>query len=409
MTTRTARPSVSWNAIESQTPIKAVAVSLLGPPEGRGGSRGLWWSCPFHEDRNPSFQVSPDRGSWKCWAGCGSGDAPALLMRLEGLTFPEAVQRLASMFGLDGGGGVQAPPPSKPRPPLPRPKAEPTGLPPAEALEAVFEGESRLWEGGGREALAYQRGRGLADATIRKARLGFVASLAIPSKGGDRFHRASGISIPWFDDGRLALLKIRQLGGRLPKYIEAFRDRPSLHPSPAVVKPGLPLIVCEGEFDALLLAQELGDVAAVVTLGSAAGDPPPAAIPAVCKATRLFTAHDADGPGERAAALWPKRAERVRPEGGKDWTDVHAGGFGRIAHLWGRFLPLGSPPRGEDFATIRGLEPDETDGAEAIKERKAIMEADGIEGEPEASLSPAEWLAEFNRRMGRGGPFEALP
>lgn len=411
MTTRTAEPFVSWDAIESQTPIQAVAEILLGPPDKREGGR-LLWRCPFHDDHNPSFQANPERGSWKCWAGCGGGDAPALLMRLEGLTFPEAVERLASMFGLDGGGGVQAPPPSRPRAPSPKPKPEPTGLPPSEALEAVFEAGSRLWEGGGREALAYLRGRGLVDATISKARLGFVASLAIPSKGGDRFRRASGISIPWFDDGRLALLKIRQLEGRLPKYMEAFRDGPSLYPSPAVVKPGLPLVVCEGEFDALLLAQELGDVAAVVTLGSAAGDPPPAAIPAVCKAPRLFTAHDADGPGDRAAANWPKRAERVRPEGGKDWTEVHKGGTGRIAYVWGRFLPsLGSPPRAEDFApleapTAKALAEAER---EAFEERKAIMQADGIEGEPGPSPSPAEWLGELNRLMGRGGPFEALP
>ena len=59
--------------------------------------------------------------------------------------------------------------------------------------------------------------------------------------------------------------------GSEPKYAEAFRDRPAIYPAPAVVRPGKPLVIVEGEFDALLLGQELGDLAAVVTLGIGIG------------------------------------------------------------------------------------------------------------------------------------------
>ena len=65
------------------------------------------------------------------------------------------------------------------------------------------------------------------------------------------------------------MVKIRQPANRKPKYVEAFRDGPRVYPSLAIVRPGAPLILVEGELDALLLGQELGERAAVVTLGSA--------------------------------------------------------------------------------------------------------------------------------------------
>ena len=49
--------------------------------------------CPFHEEKTPSFHVNPERGMWHCF-GCGEhGDCFTFLMRLETLSFPEALQR----------------------------------------------------------------------------------------------------------------------------------------------------------------------------------------------------------------------------------------------------------------------------------------------------------------------------
>ncbi len=57
--------------------------------------------CPFHEEKTPSFIVSPDRGTYHCF-GCGEhGNAFGFLMRQEGLTFPEAVRSLAAEHGID--------------------------------------------------------------------------------------------------------------------------------------------------------------------------------------------------------------------------------------------------------------------------------------------------------------------
>ena len=57
--------------------------------------------CPFHNEKSPSFIVSPDRGTYHCF-GCGEhGNAFGFLMRQEGLTFPEAVRSLAGELGIE--------------------------------------------------------------------------------------------------------------------------------------------------------------------------------------------------------------------------------------------------------------------------------------------------------------------
>ena len=64
--------------------------------------------CPFHGEKTPSFVVTPDRGTYKCF-GCGEGgNAFGFLMQMENLTFPEAVRQLAAEHGIEvpeSGGG----------------------------------------------------------------------------------------------------------------------------------------------------------------------------------------------------------------------------------------------------------------------------------------------------------------
>ena len=56
--------------------------------------------CPVHHEKTPSFTVSAVRGTYHC-VGCGEGgNAFAFLMRLENLTFPEAVRSLAAQHGI---------------------------------------------------------------------------------------------------------------------------------------------------------------------------------------------------------------------------------------------------------------------------------------------------------------------
>lgn len=56
--------------------------------------------CPFHTEKTPSFTVSPDKQMFHCF-GCGTGGSVfTFLMRLEGLSFPEAVEQLARRYGI---------------------------------------------------------------------------------------------------------------------------------------------------------------------------------------------------------------------------------------------------------------------------------------------------------------------
>ena len=84
---------------------------------------------------------------------------------------------------------------SKPASP---PPDEPSGLSWDEAPSTlVDEATACLWGPGGGSALDYLRGRGLTEATVRAAGLGFTPAVMIPTRAGDRCFRFSGIVIPW--------------------------------------------------------------------------------------------------------------------------------------------------------------------------------------------------------------------
>ena len=123
--------------------------------------------CPFHNEKTPSFNVSPVRGIYKCF-GCGKGgNAVNFLMEHEHYTYPEALKYLAKKYNIEVEEEVQTP----------------------ELLDAQNEKESlfnlnqfarqyfsdNLWnkEKGKAIGLTYFRERGFLDPTITKFQLGF--------------------------------------------------------------------------------------------------------------------------------------------------------------------------------------------------------------------------------------------
>ena len=272
------------------------------------------------------------------------GTRPTLVMRLEGLTFPEAV---AYLTGGPAPSGKSATRPATR--PAPKPPPEPSGLPEADALALVEAAAARLWTPEGADALAYLTGpdRCLTPETIRAARLGVDAVGADPRGGRDDVpgprggHPVVRLGTAW------RWSRSANRDGRRPKYVEAFRDPARLvcYPGPETIRPGRPLVVVEGEFDALCLGEALGDLAAVVTLGSASARPEPAALGVMLAAPRWFIATDADPAGDKAADGWPARpGASGRPGPFKDWTEATAGGVD-LARWWRDILTgIDRPP-----------------------------------------------------------------
>ncbi|GAA1543660.1 DNA primase [Nocardioides humi] len=64
---------------------------------GGGSMKGL---CPFHDEKSPSFNVTPTRGFWHCFGCQEGGDVFTFLMKIDGLSFGEAVERMADKYGI---------------------------------------------------------------------------------------------------------------------------------------------------------------------------------------------------------------------------------------------------------------------------------------------------------------------
>ena len=117
--------------------------------------------CPFHQEKTPSFYVVPDKGFYKCF-GCGAaGDVFDFLMNQGGLSFPEAVRRMADRVGVI----------------VPEPTAERVDDPYRKLYEAVAFAadfyERRLQESDDAErARRYLEKRGVDATAARRFRLG---------------------------------------------------------------------------------------------------------------------------------------------------------------------------------------------------------------------------------------------
>jgi len=117
--------------------------------------------CPFHQEKTPSFHVSPERGAWHCFGCQEGGDAVAFAMRQEGLTFPEALRSLAAEAGIEvpeTGGGERG--------------LSEQVLRANQIAQQLY--TQALWSGEGQEARSYLKSRGLGAEDARRFGLGFA-------------------------------------------------------------------------------------------------------------------------------------------------------------------------------------------------------------------------------------------
>src|SRR5688572_25508512 len=128
----------------------------------RAGSnyKGL---CPFHGEKTPSFTVSPTKGFYHCF-GCGEhGTAIGFLMNYDNLPFPEAVEALAEMLGLEV--------PRETGPQLEERRGE------NDELYALLREADQIYRAALREspkAVAYLKKRGIDGATAGRFGMGYA-------------------------------------------------------------------------------------------------------------------------------------------------------------------------------------------------------------------------------------------
>jgi DNA primase len=86
-------------AVRERSPIDEVVGEYLQLRNAGGGSlKGL---CPFHDEKTPSFNVTPARGLFYCFSCAEGGDVIKFVQKIDGLSFVEAVERLATRAGVD--------------------------------------------------------------------------------------------------------------------------------------------------------------------------------------------------------------------------------------------------------------------------------------------------------------------
>jgi len=287
--------------------------------------------CPFHNEKTPSFTVNDKKGFYHCF-GCGEhGDAVGFVMKTEGLSFPESVEKLAREVG------------------LPVPRATPAERERADrvaTLQQVVEEAARWFQKQlrlpvGRHGLDYLRGRGLEEATIDDFRLGFApdtrdgllaalkregvpidkiveAGLVLqPEDNREPYDRFRGrVMFPISDRrGRVIAFGGRVMGADEPKYLNS-PETPLFHKGAnlycldrarVAATKDQPVIVAEGYMDVIAL-HGAGFVGAVAPLGTALTE---GQLGELWKlADEPYLCFDGDNAGRRAAA---RAAERALP------------------------------------------------------------------------------------------------
>lgn len=286
---------------------------------------------PFNSEKTPSFTVNDQKRFYHCFSSGEHGDVFTFVMKTEGLSFPEAVERLAAEAGLDVPKDA----------PEDRARAERrAGL--IEAQEAAAQWfQAKLASPAGRTAADYLRGRGLDGETVRHFRLGFAPDqrtmlkealiargfseevlvesglLIAPEDGGATYDRfRNRVMFPITDRrGRVIAFGGRTLGDSRAKYLNS-PETPLFHKGNVLYNLGPArqaahqtgaVIVTEGYMDVIAL-HRAGFKHAVAPLGTAVTEAQIAELWRLAPEPILCL--DGDNAGRRAAQ---RAAERTLP------------------------------------------------------------------------------------------------
>ncbi len=312
----------------AQASIDAVvaAVDMVELVSGRTQLRrsGREWSgrCPFHEERTPSFTVSPADKVYYCFGCQRGGDAIGFVRETENLDFVGAVEWLADRVGVRLEYEETSPEQDRRR----RERDRLLAL-----LDAAAEFYARyLWESGeGKPAREYLSGRGIGEEAARAFRLGYApaagdrvgtaalargftaaelgaAGLTLRGRGTDRFRART--MFPLADArGRVVGFGARQMpGGDPPKYLNSpegpvFQKSGILYgldrARAAIARAGRAVVV-EGYTDVIAL-HAAGMAEAVAAMGTALTERHVGELRRLCETVVL--AFDADAAGQEAA------------------------------------------------------------------------------------------------------------
>src|SRR3989344_911879 len=192
--------SSSVDQIKSKIDIVSLVSSYIKLEKAGANFKGR---CPFHNEKTPSFFVSPDRGSYYCFGCQAKGDIFTFVQEFEGLDFIGSLKVLADRAGVvleqyNSGD-----------------KTEKQRL--HSVLElAVFFYQKKLDEN--KEALKYLHSRGVTDETIKEFRIGFA-----PPEWRDLFEYLLSRSVTEGDMLEVGLIKRKD--GTQSSYYDTFRGR----------------------------------------------------------------------------------------------------------------------------------------------------------------------------------------
>lgn len=302
--------------------------------------------CPFHEDRTPSFVVSPKKQTWRCYGACSDGgDIFSFAQRYHGWDFKEALHQLANESNVEIQQYQRPQQPKREQPTLDYTPVEDSYHCDEEKWQArakAFQvyAEEMMWsdDSTGRD---YLMARGFTEYSICVNYLGYNPHNISDDWGivenGDPSNvwLPRGIVIPY--NGEFApvqRLRIRRLdwspGDKVGKIIPpagtrnvAWFNRPLI--------PHDIVIIVEGEFDAMILKQVVTNPRVVVmATGGTNSAKLLLYIAMLSLARKVIVAFDADDAGEKASHYWINalhNAVRLKPVGGKDINDMYLAGI----------------------------------------------------------------------------------